>query len=105
MDTQYVKNVAARTCELLKKSQLIGAEVPDYTECWNVLNALIAGELSLIETPVLSGLKESDEEVAIMQICINRWPKSVGKRVDQVREEMAVNQKAPEPIELSLVPD
>jgi len=97
MDKEYVKNVASRICQFMQKSQMTGVENTDYTECWNVLNALIGGDLSLIETPILMSLKESDEEVKIMQAVMNKYPKVVGAKVDAMRDEMNPNQAAPAP--------
>lgn len=86
---QHMKNLAGTTCEFLKKTDLKGTEVSAYSEVWNFLNAIFAGELMIAPSAEMLGLRDSDDEIAIMQECITRWPKSVGARVDQVRAEKA----------------
>lgn len=86
---QHMKNMAQGACEFMKKATLTGVEVAPYSEVWNFLNAIFAGELMVAPAAEMIGLRESDDEIAIMQECITRWPKSVGTRVDQVRAEKA----------------
>jgi hypothetical protein len=92
IDQQVVKNVATAACDLLQKATIEGKDVPVYGDVWNFLNALIGGDLSVVQTAELQGLVESDKEIAIMQEVINRYPKVVGQKVDAVRLEMTENQ-------------
>jgi hypothetical protein len=83
------------TLEFLKKTQMIGAENDAMYEVKGFITALVEGQLSVLETRELQGLQESDREIAVMQACINRWPKSIGKRVDQIRAEMEKDSAKP----------
>lgn len=81
------QQIAQRTCEFMTEADLKGKEVGDYTACWNLLNAVIAGEAEIIDSKVLAGLKESDHEVKLMQQVMKRYP-SVKSKVEKVAEEL-----------------
>lgn len=94
--------IAKRACDFLKATELKGEEVQDYTAVWNLMNAVIAGDIRLVDAKHLEDLYESDDEIALMQECLNRWPGTVGKRVDQVRAERRAAQEkaqAPQPVQ------